>query len=75
MKLENQPTYFSMQGDGRPFWRHAVATATGCSDLDYFEELYLVRKNGKAVGPRRIHGLVFTLLNSDASVVVWKSIT
>lgn len=40
-----------MQGDGRPFWRHAVATATGCSDLDYFEELYLVRKHRKAVGP------------------------
>lgn len=27
-------------GDGRPFWRHVVQTATGCSDPDYFERLY-----------------------------------
>ena len=30
------------QGDGRPFWRYAVATATGCADDTYFEELYQV---------------------------------
>lgn len=33
---------FLLQGDGRPFWRYAVATATGCSDEAYFEELYQV---------------------------------
>ncbi|MCB9763409.1 MAG: HAD-IA family hydrolase [Alphaproteobacteria bacterium] len=27
-------------GDGRPFWRTVVATATGCDDPDYFERLY-----------------------------------
>ena len=44
------PTYYNTrtwgigeQGDGRPFWRYAVATATGCSDDTYFEELYQVR--------------------------------
>ncbi|EMS47205.1 Haloacid dehalogenase-like hydrolase domain-containing protein 3 [Triticum urartu] len=26
--------------DGRPFWQHIVSSSTGCSDLEYFEELY-----------------------------------
>ncbi|KAI4965117.1 hypothetical protein ZWY2020_057437 [Hordeum vulgare] len=26
--------------DGRPFWQHIVSSSTGCSDLQYFEELY-----------------------------------
>ncbi|KAF3778829.1 Haloacid dehalogenase-like hydrolase domain-containing protein 3 [Nymphaea thermarum] len=26
--------------DGRPFWRHVVSEATGCSNNEYFEEVY-----------------------------------
>lgn len=26
--------------DGRPFWQHIVSSSTGCSDSQYFEELY-----------------------------------
>ncbi|RCV44755.1 hypothetical protein SETIT_9G399900v2 [Setaria italica] len=26
--------------DGRPFWQHIVTSSTGCSDAQYFEELY-----------------------------------
>lgn len=26
--------------DGRPFWQYIVASSTGCSDAQYFEELY-----------------------------------
>lgn len=28
------------EGDGKLFWRHAVAQATGCNDDHFFEELY-----------------------------------
>ncbi|XP_024401029.1 uncharacterized protein [Physcomitrium patens] len=37
---EPWPERLRYEGDGRPFWRYAVATATGCSDEKYFEELY-----------------------------------
>ncbi|GMP85432.1 hypothetical protein CsSME_00038586 [Camellia sinensis var. sinensis] len=26
--------------DGRPFWQYIVSSSTGCSDSQYFEELY-----------------------------------
>jgi hypothetical protein len=26
--------------DGRTFWQHIVTSSTGCSDAQYFEELY-----------------------------------
>ncbi|KAJ6747586.1 hypothetical protein OIU74_029946 [Salix koriyanagi] len=26
--------------DGRPFWQYIVSSSTGCSDAQYFEELY-----------------------------------
>lgn len=26
--------------DGRPFWQHIVSSSTGCTDSQYFEELY-----------------------------------
>lgn len=26
--------------DGRAFWKHIVTSSTGCSDAQYFEELY-----------------------------------
>lgn len=31
---------FRYVDDGRPFWQYIVSTSTGCSDLEYFEELY-----------------------------------
>ncbi|OAE27440.1 hypothetical protein AXG93_3911s1220 [Marchantia polymorpha subsp. ruderalis] len=34
------PERLRYEGDGKPFWRFAVATATGCRDESYFEELY-----------------------------------
>ncbi|KAG0564022.1 hypothetical protein KC19_8G076600 [Ceratodon purpureus] len=37
---EPWPERLRYEGDGRPFWRYAVATATGCPDETYFEELY-----------------------------------
>lgn len=37
---EPWPERLRYEGDGRPFWRYAVATATGCADDTYFEELY-----------------------------------
>ncbi|CAN5950916.1 unnamed protein product [Sphagnum jensenii] len=37
---EPWPERLRYEGDGRPFWRYAVATATGCADEAYFEELY-----------------------------------
>lgn len=26
--------------DGKPFWQYIVSSSTGCSDTQYFEELY-----------------------------------
>jgi REG-2-like HAD superfamily hydrolase len=34
--------------DGRPFWQHIVSSSTGCSDLQYFEELYQYYTTAKA---------------------------
>ncbi|CAI9094919.1 OLC1v1030750C1 [Oldenlandia corymbosa var. corymbosa] len=28
------------QGDGKPFWKLNVSEATGCDNVDYFEEVY-----------------------------------
>ncbi|CAI9105882.1 OLC1v1004904C1 [Oldenlandia corymbosa var. corymbosa] len=28
------------QGDGKPFWKLVVSEATGCDNVDYFEEVY-----------------------------------
>lgn len=51
------------QGDGRPFWRYAVATATGCPDETYFEELYQVISFSSRFGIQyselRLHMRVF----------------
>ena len=33
---------YLLQGDGRPFWKLVVSEATGCSNEDYFEEVYKV---------------------------------
>lgn len=34
--------------DGRPFWQYIVSSSTGCSDSQYFEELYNYYKTEKA---------------------------
>ncbi|XP_026658247.1 haloacid dehalogenase-like hydrolase domain-containing protein 3 [Phoenix dactylifera] len=34
--------------DGRPFWQFIVTSSTGCSDLQYFEELYQYYSTEKA---------------------------
>eukprot|EP00268_Persea_americana_P037037 TRINITY_DN36625_c0_g2_i1.p1 TRINITY_DN36625_c0_g2~~TRINITY_DN36625_c0_g2_i1.p1 ORF type:complete len:274 (-),score=43.15 TRINITY_DN36625_c0_g2_i1:1014-1835(-) len=34
--------------DGRPFWQYIVKSSTGCSDSQYFEELYQYYKTDKA---------------------------
>ncbi|XP_008221635.1 PREDICTED: haloacid dehalogenase-like hydrolase domain-containing protein 3 [Prunus mume] len=34
------PQNLRYQGDGRPFWKLVVSEATGCADLDYFEQVY-----------------------------------
>uniref|UniRef100_A0A7N0V3Y3 Haloacid dehalogenase-like hydrolase domain-containing protein 3 n=1 Tax=Kalanchoe fedtschenkoi TaxID=63787 RepID=A0A7N0V3Y3_KALFE len=34
--------------DGRPFWQHIVSSSTGCSDSQYFEELYNYYATDKA---------------------------
>ncbi|CAK9227961.1 unnamed protein product [Sphagnum troendelagicum] len=45
---EPWPERLRYEGDGRPFWRYAVATATGCADEAYFEELYQHFAKGNA---------------------------
>ncbi|GJN39571.1 hypothetical protein PR202_gb28696 [Eleusine coracana subsp. coracana] len=42
------PKTLRYQGDGRPFWRIVVAEATGCTDDDYFEEVYQHYAHGDA---------------------------
>ncbi|NP_001147144.2 Haloacid dehalogenase-like hydrolase domain-containing protein 3 [Zea mays] len=34
--------------DGRPFWQYIVSSSTGCSNLEYFEELYQYYTTEKA---------------------------
>ncbi|XP_074589267.1 putative hydrolase C7D4.05 [Curcuma longa] len=34
--------------DGRPFWQFIVSASTGCSDMEYFEELYKYYTTEKA---------------------------
>ncbi|KAL1355970.1 hypothetical protein HN51_007953 [Arachis hypogaea] len=40
------PGKLRYEGDGRPFWKLVVSEATGCSDEDYFEEVYKYYANG-----------------------------
>lgn len=40
----------SGQGDGKPFWKRVVAEATGCDNVDYFEEVYEVYIPGYFLG-------------------------
>lgn len=42
---------YSLQGDGRPFWKFVVSEATGCGDEDFFEEVYEVTYLGCRLFP------------------------
>ncbi|XP_057993607.1 uncharacterized protein LOC110638758 isoform X3 [Hevea brasiliensis] len=42
------PEKLRYQGDGRPFWKLVVSEATGCTNDDYFEEVYKYYANGDA---------------------------
>ncbi|WOK92786.1 haloacid dehalogenase-like hydrolase domain-containing protein 3 [Canna indica] len=42
------PEKLRYEGDGRAFWRLVVSEATGCSDNNYFEEVYEHYANGDA---------------------------
>ncbi|KAK8485665.1 hypothetical protein V6N13_029475 [Hibiscus sabdariffa] len=40
------PDKLRYEGDGKPFWKLVVSEATGCSDDEYFEEVYEIGRNG-----------------------------
>lgn len=45
---EPWPERLRYEGDGKLFWRYAVAQATGCEDEKFFEELYYHYAKGAA---------------------------
>ncbi|GJP57437.1 hypothetical protein CLOP_g37 [Closterium sp. NIES-67] len=57
---EPWPHGLRYEGDGRPFWRHAVAIATGSDNQDLFEDLY--QHYEKAAAWRVADGAVDALL-------------
>ncbi|CAI5485249.1 unnamed protein product [Closterium sp. Naga37s-1] len=57
---EPWPHGLRYEGDGRPFWRHAVAMATGSDNQDLFEDLY--QHYEKASAWRVAEGAVDALL-------------
>ncbi|XP_057507863.1 uncharacterized protein LOC130790835 isoform X2 [Actinidia eriantha] len=42
------PEKLRYQGDGKPFWKLVVSEATGCTDDNYFEEVYEYYAKGDA---------------------------
>ncbi|KAL6505601.1 hypothetical protein OROHE_022980 [Orobanche hederae] len=42
------PQKLRYQGDGKPFWKLVVSEATGCDNVNYFEEVYEYYANGDA---------------------------
>ncbi|XP_057810857.1 uncharacterized protein LOC131025217 isoform X2 [Salvia miltiorrhiza] len=59
------------QGDGKPFWRHVVSEATGCDNVDYFEEVYEYYANGEAWHlPRGAHEAMLSLKDSGVKLAV-----
>ncbi|CAI5534145.1 unnamed protein product, partial [Closterium sp. Naga37s-1] len=57
---EPWPHGLRYEGDGRPFWRHAVAMATGSDNQELFEDLY--QHYEKASAWRVAEGAVDSLL-------------
>ncbi|XP_044488193.1 haloacid dehalogenase-like hydrolase domain-containing protein 3 isoform X2 [Mangifera indica] len=65
------PEKLRYQGDGRPFWRIIVSEATGCSNNDYFEEVYEYYGNGEAWHlPDGAYQTIFLLKESGVKVAV-----
>ncbi|CAM6116643.1 unnamed protein product [Calypogeia fissa] len=68
---EPWPERLRYEGNGKPFWRYAITTATGCSDDAYFEELYQHFAKGSAwkVAEGATEGLV-QLRNAGVKLAV-----
>ncbi|WCJ25263.1 Haloacid dehalogenase-like hydrolase (HAD) superfamily protein [Euphorbia peplus] len=65
------PQKLRYQGDGRPFWKLVVSEATGCSDNDYFEEVYQYYANGNAWHlPERAYDTLFFLKDAGVKLAV-----
>ncbi|KAK8537468.1 hypothetical protein V6N13_042397 [Hibiscus sabdariffa] len=65
------PDKLRYEGDGKPFWKLVVSEATGCSDDDYFEEVYEHYGNGYAWRPPDgASETIFLLKNAGVKVAV-----
>ncbi|KAJ3677357.1 hypothetical protein LUZ60_003081 [Juncus effusus] len=65
------PEKLRYQGDGRPFWRLIVSEATGCSDTDYFEEVYEHFAHGNAWRlPKGAYETLHDLKNNGVKLAV-----
>ncbi|GMI99901.1 hypothetical protein like AT1G14310 [Hibiscus trionum] len=65
------PDKLRYEGDGKPFWKLVVSEATGCSDDDYFEEVYEHYGNGYAWRlPDGASETIFLLKNAGVKVAV-----
>ncbi|KAE8724618.1 CASP-like protein [Hibiscus syriacus] len=65
------PDKLRYEGDGKPFWKLVVSEATGCSDDNYFEEVYEHYGNGYAWRlPDGASETIFILKNAGVKVAV-----
>ncbi|XWS23205.1 hypothetical protein CRYUN_Cryun29cG0101300 [Craigia yunnanensis] len=65
------PDKLRYEGDGKPFWKLVVSEATGCSNDDYFEEVYEHYANGDAWHlPHGAYETIFLLKNAGVKVAV-----
>ncbi|XP_017634888.1 uncharacterized protein LOC108476999 isoform X2 [Gossypium arboreum] len=65
------PDKLRYEGDGKPFWKLVVSEATGCSNDDYFEEVYEHYGNGYAWRlPDGASETIWLLKNAGVKVAV-----
>ncbi|XVE85880.1 hypothetical protein DITRI_Ditri17bG0127000 [Diplodiscus trichospermus] len=65
------PDKLRYEGDGKPFWKLVVSEATGCSNDDYFEEVYEHYAHGSAWRlPDGAYETIFLLKNAGVKVAV-----
>ncbi|XP_021299922.1 haloacid dehalogenase-like hydrolase domain-containing protein 3 isoform X2 [Herrania umbratica] len=65
------PEKLRYEGDGKPFWKLVVSEATGCSNDDYFEEVYEHYANGNAWHlPDGAYDTISVLKNAGVKVAV-----
>ncbi|XVF03354.1 hypothetical protein REPUB_Repub04eG0253700 [Reevesia pubescens] len=65
------PDKLRYEGDGKPFWKLVVSEATGCSNDDYFEEVY--EHYARADAWRLLDGAsktIFLLKNAGVKVAI-----